>query len=97
MKIPKIILHFVNGLLIFGALFVFAGCANFKAQKNRQSERSAKKELKRKEKAYAVLKKKHFEMQTEDTKRRIKMSERRLKQYHRHHEKNSFWKRLSDI
>lgn len=94
MKNSRITGRILITAIFFANVLILPGCANHAAQKVRQSERQMKKEKKKKEKEFQNLKKQHYEMQTDETKKRMKSSQKRSKKYHNQRVNKSFWEKL---
>jgi cell division protein FtsL len=93
-KISRFTGHILFAAMVFACVLILPGCANHAAQKVRQSERQMEKEKKKKEKEFQNLKKQHYEMQTDETKKRMKASQKRSKKYHNQRVNKSFWEKL---
>ena len=91
MNVTRSFPHFIIVIMIFAGTSILPGCANHAAQKVRQTERLVEKEQKKKDKAFQNLKQQHYQMQTDETKKRMKASQKRSNKYHNQRVYKSFW------
>ncbi len=94
MKISKFTGRILIAAMIFAGISILPGCANHASQKVKQTERQVKKEKKKKDKDFHNLKKQHYQTQSNDTKKRMKSSQKRSKKYHNQRVNKSFWEKL---
>jgi hypothetical protein len=94
MEIARFSRLFKIATMAFAVIVIFSACANQATLKVKQAERAVEKEQKKKAKEFSDIKKSHYQMQTEETKKRMKATVKNQKKYQRQRNKESLWDKL---